>query len=109
MKKLLLMAMISTVLAGCSTADFMKIDGARYFQIFQVLDSGGFLARRCTKSTSDGRCYGPVVYMPKSVDDMPYDEKVLHLGNPKIIDTYTYTTRKNELKTIPVIVDAPRQ
>ena len=108
MKKFALIAVTALTLTGCTTADLMQIDGGRYFQILQVLDNG-FLANRCTESTSSGRCYGPVVYMPKSADDMPYDEKVIHLDNPQIIDTFTYTTVKEKQKTVPIVVNKPRQ
>ena len=106
MKKWLLGATVATVMmTGCSTTDLMKIDGDRYFTVFQVLDDGGFLARRCTKMIGEDFCAGPVVYMPKGIDSMPYDEKVIHLKNPKVVDTYSYTNKNGDIKTVPVIVD----
>lgn len=105
MKKLCVASIVcSSLLIGCSTTDLMEMDGNRYFQVLQVLNDGSFLAFRCTKMIGD-RCSGPIVKMPSGTDPMPYDEKVIHLNNPQMVDTYTYTTRNEVVKTVPVIVD----
>lgn len=46
-----------------------------------------------------------VVFLPTSVDPQMYDEKLIHLKSPQIIDTYTYETRNSSIKTVPVVVD----
>jgi len=106
MKKLscsLLFASIILSATGCSTSDLLSIDGNRYFQVFQVID-GGALAYKCDRA-SGTTCLGMVVFLPTSVDPQMYDEKLIHLKSPQIIDTYTYETRNSSIKTVPVVVD----
>ena len=107
-KTLALLVGAGILTTGCTTADLMMIDGDRYFQVFQVVDEG-ILARRCTNTIGDDYCSGMFVFMPKGVEEMPYDKKIFHLDNPQIVDTYTYTTVKGVQKTVPVIVNKPRQ
>ena len=105
MKKLCIASILcSSLLIGCSTAELMQMDGERYFKVLQVFPDGSFLAFRCTEMIGDS-CSGPVVKMPNGTDPMPYDEKVIHLNNPQMVDTYTYINRNDVVKTVPVIVD----
>lgn len=109
MKKLLLAAMIgSALLTGCAGTELMELDGNRYFKVFQVLNDGSMLASRCTSVIGD-TCLGDTVLLDKSVDEMPYDDKIIHVQNPQITKTFTYTTVKGSQKTVPVIVDIPRK
>lgn len=105
MRKLFLPVLLaSTFLVGCAGTELMELDGNRYFKVLQVLENGSMLANRCT-SVVGSSCYGDVVLLDKSVDEMPYDEKIIHLQNPQIIKTYSYTTVKDVRKTVPVIID----
>lgn len=108
MKKVIFATTVALGLSGCTTADLMELDGDRYFEILQVFSDGSFLAERCTQHTSSGECYGPAVFMPRGTDPMPYDDKIIHLDNPQVVDTYTYTNMKDQVKTVPVIVNKPR-
>lgn len=103
MKSCLLAVCASIALAGCSTADLMDVDGERYFRVFQTLPDGA-LAFRCNEHFGE-RCSGLVVFLPNSVDPSMFDEKLLHLNNPVIIDRYTYPTKMGERKVVPVIID----
>ena len=109
MKKLLLAAIIGVTLTGCTTGEILKMDGKRNFRILQVLEDGSFLTLDCTEATDAGACYGDAALMPKGTDPMPYDNKVIHLDNPQIVDTFTYTNSKGQTKTVPVIVNKPRK
>ena len=81
----------------------MDVDGKRYFRIFQTLPDGA-LAFRCDEHIGE-RCSGLVVFLPNSVDPTMFDQKLLHLKDPKIIDRYTYTAKSGDIKVVPVIVD----
>ena len=109
MKKLLLTAIAGIALTGCTTGEILKMDGKRNFRIIQVLNSGDFLTMDCTKATDDGACYGNVALMPKGADPMPYNDKIIHLDNPQIVDTFTYINTKEQQKTVPVIIDKPKK
>ena len=108
MKKVILAIAICSALTGCTTGEILKMDGKRNFRIIQVLDSGDFLTMDCTKATDDGGCYGNVALMPKGADPMPYNDKIIHLDNPQIVDTFTYINAKEQQRTVPVIVNKPR-
>lgn len=109
MKKLLLAAIIGTTLTGCTTGEILMMDGKRNFRIIQVLDNGNFLTMDCTKATDDGGCYGNVALMLKGSDPMPYNDKIIHLDNPQIVDTFTYINSKEQQRTVPVIIDKPKK
>lgn len=103
MKLLSLLLGVTLVLTGCTTADLIAIDGSRHFQVLQVID-GGALALRCDESSGTS-CYGMTVFIPDSVDAAMYDEKIIFMQNPTVIDRFSYTTVKDTQKTVPVIID----
>lgn len=107
MKKLSLLLIMALSLSGCTTADLLAIDGSRHFQVLQVID-GGALALRCDDSIGD-TCYGMTVFIPDSVDPGMYDEKIVFMQNPTVVDRYSYTTVKKVQKTVPVIIDKKNQ
>lgn len=107
MKKLSLLLVIALSLTGCTTADLMAIDGSRYFRVLQVVD-GGSLAFRCDKMIGT-TCTGMTVFIPDSVDPEMYDEKIVFMQNPTVIDRYSYTTVQQIQKTVPVIIDKKNQ
>ena len=105
MKKLLALALSTLLLAGCTTEDLLLFDGSRHFQVLQVVDDG-FLALHCDQS-SGTQCFGKVVFIPNSVDPDAYDEKIIFMKKPIIVDRYTYETVKGTVKTVPVMIDQP--
>lgn len=103
MKSLSLLLGMVLTLTGCTTADILAIDGSRHFQVLQVID-GGALALRCDESIGTS-CHGMTVFIPDSVDAEMYDEKIVFIKNPTVVDRFSYTTVKNKQKTVPVFVD----
>ena len=103
MKLFSLLFGIVLTLTGCTTADLMALDGSRYFKVFQVIDEGA-LAFRCDEG-SGTTCLGMTVFIPNSVDPAMYDEKIIFMQNPTVVDRFTYITNQNSQKTIPVMVD----
>ena len=70
------------------------------YQVFQVFHKGS-LAFKC-----DGNkdyCRGTIVLIPSTVVKQSYDGLVITLKNPKVIDTYSYTTKEDKQKTVPII------
>ena len=106
MRKLLFLVFVALI-SGCTTAGRLNIDGDRHFRIIQVLDDGA-LAMRCDKLIGDTGCVGMVVYLPNTTGELMYEEKILFLDSPQIIDTFTYTTVEERVKTVPVIVNKER-
>ena len=82
-----------------------------YYRVFQVLDNGASLAFKCEHSTEskcrESRDFGySVVYLPRKIDTMMYDDKIVSVKNPKVVDVYRYQS-KNGPKTVPVVVSIP--
>lgn len=107
MKKLSLLLVIALSLTGCTTADLMAIDGSRHFRVLQVVD-GGALAFRCDEMIGT-TCTGMTVFIPDSVDPGMYDEKIVFMQNPTVVDRYSYTNVQQVQKTVPVIIDKKNQ
>lgn len=107
MKKLSLLLVMVLSLTGCATADLKAIDGSRYFRVLQVVD-GGSLAFRCDRMIGTA-CTGMTVFIPDSVDPAMYDEKIVFMQNPTVVDRYSYTTVQQIQKTVPVIIDKKNQ
>lgn len=103
MKKLSFLLVIALSLTGCTTADILAIDGSRHFQVLQVID-GGALALRCDELTGT-TCTGMAVFIPDSVDPEMYDEKIVFMKTPTVVDRYSYTTVQERQKTVPVFID----
>ena len=83
----------------------MQEDADKQFQILRVFQDGSFFAKRCTSMIGKDFCSGPVVLMPSGTDPLPYDQKMIHLKNPQVVDTHTYTDGLGIMRTIAVIVD----
>ena len=80
-----------------------------YYRVLQVLENGDALVFKC-KNSSEKKCRdyfdfdsSEVGYIPRSMDPMMYDDKVVTLKNPKVINTFRYKTKRGYDKTVPVL------
>lgn len=78
------------------------VDESKSYEVFQVIERGA-LALKCNHGAMSS-CTGPVVLIPKSVVAKPWDGMVIRLKDTKVIDTYSYETRNDMIKTVPVVV-----
>lgn len=74
-----------------------------YYKVFQTLDDGA-LAESCDRPDALV-CLGKIVFIPKSVDGMLYDDKMVRINNPQVIDVLKYENRMGVQKTVPVVVE----
>lgn len=111
MKKLVSIVISIVVLAGCTTITKYatmeqnpKCEDMDAVKVFQTLDDGA-LALGCEKE-SLGTCLGKVVFVPKQKGEILYDDKRITAPEGKCIvfdNVYTYQTKENGRKTVPVI------
>ena len=71
------------------------------YEILQVLSKGS-LALKC-EFGPNLPCTGLVVFIPKKIVKKPYDGLKVTLHNLKVVDTYSYITKSENQKTVPVL------
>ena len=131
MKKIIPLLTIATLLSGCETTQPNYVPSASdpqwyaigtewfqesnqntpnsqnpqnketTYQILQVLRKGS-LALKCEYGPNLP-CNGLVVFIPKKMVKKPYDGLKVTILNPKVVDTYSYVSKSEDQKTVPVL------
>ena len=105
MKKFIPLLMTYALISGCSTtqlAEQQSSTNVERYKVFQVFD-GGNLANACETKYSHESCYGLTVLIPSNVVKTTYDDMIITLKNPKVVETYTYSNMLGIEKTVPVL------
>ena len=101
MKKLIAAAALVALLAGCTAAQRIQMDGERYFRVFHVLeDNQSVLVRRCTKMTDSGMCVGEPVLIPAPAGQKPAADDIIKLENPQEDGMFTLQLENGQKKTV---------
>lgn len=87
-----------------------EVNEMAYYRVLQVLENGDALVFKC-KNSSESQCKdyfdfdsSEVGYIPRTMDSMMYDSKIIALKNPRVINTFRYRTKGGDDKTVPILV-----
>lgn len=88
----------------------IEVNEMAYYRVLQVLENGDALVFKC-KNSSESQCKdyfdfdsSEVGYIPRTMDSMMYDSKIIALKNPRVVNTFRYRTKGGDDKTVPILV-----